>query len=551
MWGMFMKKDPIYITGHQHPDTDSVASAIAYAFFKKSLGIPAVACCLGKLNAETKYLLSRFGFAEPQRLTDARITLGEVSMDPPTYIHPDTTIFESLQQMQQGNRTYCGVVDEQMHLIGLVTKSDISVIGLYDTSRSISIMSQTPLENFRKTLDGTVIYDDPQMHINGKVSVIAMTGPENLPNYDVASRIVVCGNHPETQKIIIEKGAGMLIVVWASHIEESVIETARAHHCPILISGHGGMNTLRYIYFAPSVSQIMKTELVSFRSQELAEDVGRKMLQSRYHIYPVTDADNHLVGYVSRYYIMQAPSKKLILVDHNEFSQSVRAIEKAQVLEVIDHHRINDFASQYPVQFRNEIVGSTSTVIATIFRENQIPIPTNLAGLLLGAILSDTLNFHSPTTTDKDRATANILAAIADLDIEEFAQEMFQASATNVDTSAAQLITLDMKIFDVENCKISISQVILASMSDLHISAVEIQTALDRFAEKKDLDLSVLAFTSIQENGSTLYFGGNRVAWAKEAFPDAPDQECTFHQGLLSRKQQLLPRLTEVISKYC
>ena len=238
-------------------------------------------------------------------------------------------------------------------------------------------------------------------------------------------------------------------------------------------------------------------------------------------------------------------------MDHNEFSQSVRAIEKAQVLEVIDHHRINDFASQYPVQFRNEIVGSTSTVIATIFRENQIPIPTNLAGLLLGAILSDTLNFHSPTTTDKDRTTANILAAIADLDIEEFAQEMFRASATNVDTSAAQLITLDMKIFDVENCKISISQVILASMSDLHISAVEIQTALDRFAEKKDLDLSVLAFTSIQENGSTLYFGGNRVAWAKEAFPDAPDQECTFHQGLLSRKQQLLPRLTEVISKYC
>ena len=546
-----MKKEPIYITGHQHPDTDSVASAIAYAFFKKSLGIPAIPCCLGKLNAETKYLLSRFGFPEPQRLNDARITLGEVSMDPPTYIHPDTTIFESLQQMQQGNRTYCGVVDEDMRLIGLVTKSDISVIGLYDTSRSIAIMSQTPLENFRKTLDGTVVYDDPEMHINGKVSVIAMTGPENLVNYEVEGRIVVCGNHPETQKVIIEKGAGMLIVVWASKIEESVLEAARARHCPILISGHGGMNTLRYIYFAPSVRQIMKTELVSFRNQELAEDVARKMLQSRYHIYPVTDAENHLVGYVSRYYIMQAPSKKLILVDHNEFSQSVRAIEKARVLEVIDHHRINDFASQYPVQFRNEIVGSTSTVIATIFRENQIPIPTNLAGLLLGAILSDTLNFHSPTTTDKDRSTANILAAIADLDIEEFAQEMFRASATNVDTSASQLITLDMKIFDVESCKISISQVILASMEDLHISTVEIQTALDRFAEKKELDMSVLAFTSIQENGSILYFGGNRIAWGKEAFPDAPEQEPTFHEGLLSRKQQLLPRLSAVISKYC
>ena len=274
------------------------------------------------------------------------------------------------------------------------------------------------------------------------------------------------------------------------------------------------------------------------------------MLQSRYHVYPVTDAEGHLTGYVSRYHIMQAPSKKLILVDHNEFSQSVRAIEKAQVLEVIDHHRINDFSSQYPVQFRNEIVGSTCTIVATIFRENQIPIPVDLAGLMLGAILSDTLNFHSPTTTEKDRTTANILAAIADLDVEEFASEMFTATASKVDSSPSELIKTDMKIFEVYGCKLSISQVILASLEDLHLEAVDIQAALDKFAEKKDLDLSVLAFTSIQDNGSVLYFGGNRTAWGKEAFPEGPEGEHTFHEGLLSRKQQLLPRLTEIIEKY-
>ena len=545
-----MKKTPIYITGHQHPDTDSVVSAIAYSFFKRSQGVPTVPCRLGKLNGETRYLLDRFGFPEPQLLTDARVTLGEIAMDPPSYITPDTTIFESLQQMQQFNRTYCGVVDESKNLIGFFTKSDISVIGLYDTARSIAIMAQTPLENFRKTLDGRIVYDDPAMELNGKVSVIAMTEESRLQNYDVEKRIVICGNDPAAQEAVIRKGAGMLVVVWAQDIAPQVIDCARQYHCPILISGHGGMNTLRYIYFSPSVSQIMKTELVRFTTQELAEDVGRKMLQSRFHVYPVTDPSGKLFGYVSRYHIMQAPSKQLILVDHNEFPQSVRAIEKAQVLEVIDHHRISDFSSQYPVQFRNEIVGSTCTIVATIFRENQIPIPVNLAGLMLGAILSDTLNFHSPTTTEKDRSTANILSAIADLGLEEFGTELFTATASKADTSPEELIKADMKIFEVWGCKLSISQVILATTEDLHLEAADIEAALDRFAEKKDLDLTVLAFTSIQENGSILYFGGNRTAWGKEAFPEDPTAERTFHQGLLSRKQQLLPQLTSVIEKY-
>ena len=213
-----MKKTPIYITGHQHPDTDSVASAIAYAFFKRSLGTPAVPCCLGKLNEETRYLLNRFHFQEPQLLTDARITVGEVAMDPPTYISPETTIFECLQQMQQGNRTYCGVVDQEKKLIGMVTKSDISVIGLYDTARSIAIMARTPLENIRKTLDGKVIYDDPAMVLNGKVSVIAMTQSARLEHYDVEHRIVICGSDPEAQKQVIRQGAGLLVVVWLSLI---------------------------------------------------------------------------------------------------------------------------------------------------------------------------------------------------------------------------------------------------------------------------------------------------------------------------------------------
>ncbi|MBC8573937.1 putative manganese-dependent inorganic diphosphatase [Jingyaoa shaoxingensis] len=544
------KKNPVYITGHRHPDTDSIASSIAYAFFKKSMGIPTIPCRLGSLNAETSYLLDRFGFEAPMLLQDARMKLSEIEMDSPVSITPDTTIYETLQIMQQNNRAYCGVVDEEKHLLGMVTKSDVAVVGLDDTARSIDILAHTSSENIRKTLNGQILYDDADAVINGKVSIIAMTMPERLDRYDVEKRIVIVGADTMAQKKCIQLGAGMLIIVWADKVDESVIEEAKAHHCPIILSGHGTMNTSRYLYFAPSVERIMKRNPIFFHNHELAEDVGVKMLRNRYRAYPVVDQNDQLVGYISRYHIMDAPKRKLILVDHNEFSQSVNAIEKSQVLEVIDHHRINDFSTSQPVAFRNEIVGSTATIVATIFRENQIPIPPNLAGLLLGAVLSDTMDFHSPTTTEKDISTANILAAIADLDIEEFAQEMFSITSNQDKVSFPDMINQDLKIYDIHSCKLSISQVIVPSARDTQRDAKEITAALDRFAQKKYIDLAVLVFTSILENGSVIYAGGTRAPWAAEAFPNADGREHSFQENLLSRKQQILPALTSVISEY-
>lgn len=544
------KKDPVYITGHRHPDTDSIASSIAYAFFKRSMGVQAIPCRLGVLNEETRYLLTRFGFQEPVLLQDARVKLSEIAMDSPVSITPDTTIYETLQIMQKENRAYCGVVDENRHLLGMVTKSDIAVVGLGDTAMSIDILAHTSTENIRKTINGTVIYDDDQACINGKVSIAAMTELDRLDRYDVKGRIVIVGANTEAQLKMIRQGAGMLIIVWSDQVHESVIQAAREYHCPIIRSGHGSMNTSRYLYFAPSVERIMKKKLVSFRSNELAEDVGVKMLRSRYRVYPVIDQEDRLVGYISRYHIMDSQNRKLILVDHNEFSQSVNAVEKGIVLEVIDHHRINDFSTSRPVAFRNEIVGSTATIVATIFRENQIPIPTNLAGLLLGAVLSDTMNFHSPTTTERDRSTANILAAIADLDIDTFAEEMFTVASAQGQTSLTDMINQDMKIYDIHSCKLSISQVIVPSAKEIRRDAREVTGALDRFCQKKQIDLAVLVFTSILENGSTVYAGGTRSSWVSEAFPDRDGEEHTFQENLLSRKQQILPALTSVISDY-
>ncbi|HAB93990.1 MAG TPA: putative manganese-dependent inorganic diphosphatase [Lachnospiraceae bacterium] len=544
-----MEQDRVYVTGHKHPDTDSVAAAIGYAFYKRANGIKAVPCRLGKLSAETKYLLDRFGFEQPMLLEDARYKLGEIDLDEPVSISPDKTLREAIVILQKNNRQICSVVDDKGKLLGIVTRSDAADLSMGDTGITAKLLKDTPVECICKAVDGKIVYKDPESRVNGKVSIIALT-KEKLTDFDFRDMILITGNDPKVHTELVKMGAGVLIVVRTDEVAPEVIEAARENHCSIIISGHDTMNTSRYVYFAPTVSRMMTKNPVKFYASELVEDAGRKMLRSRYHAYPVINDDGKLLGYVSRYHVMNTGNKKLILVDHNEFSQSVRGIEKAELLEVIDHHRINDFSTNRPVSFRNEIIGSSATIVATIFRENQIPLPKNLAGLILGAILSDTLKFQSPTTTEKDKAMANILAGIAGLDIDEFAKDMFSVSANIKGKTLNELLNQDIKFFNIEGCKTMISQVIVTSADTARKMESQVQQLLDTFTKKKELDLCVMAFTSILENGSVVYAAGDKAMWALEAFPNKEGESRSLQKGVLSRKSQILPRLTAVVQKY-
>ena len=544
-----MDKNRVYVTGHKHPDTDSVASAIGYAFYKRANGIKAIPCRRGKLSAETKYLLERFGFEQPMLLDDARYKLGEISLDEPVSIKPDKTLFEAIRVLAKNNRQICSVVDDEGRLLGIVTRSDAADIAMGDTESTAKLLKETPIECIKTAINGKIIYEAPGRRMNGKVGVIAITS-EDLSGFEVKDRIIITGSDSKAQSDMIRLGAAVLIVVRADDVEANVLEMAKEYGCSIIISGHGTMNTSRYVYFAPRVSQMMVTNPIKFYDSELVEDAGRKMLRSRFHAYPVIDDDEKLLGYVSRYHVMNTGSKKMILVDHNEFSQSVRGIEKAEVLEVIDHHRINDFSTNQPVAFRNEIIGSTATIVATIFRENQIPLPKNLAGLILGAILSDTLKFQSPTTTSKDIATAKFLAGIAGLDIDEFAKDMFSVSANIKGKTLNELLNQDIKFFDIEGCKTMISQVIVTSADIAREMESQVQELIEQFVKKKELDLCLMAFTSILENGSVVFAAGDKAPWAAEAFPNKEGGTLSLQTGVLSRKSQILPRITAVVQKY-
>ena len=539
-----MKTDPVYIIGHKHPDTDSVASAIGYAFFKKAMGVKAIPCRLGDINSETEYLLNRFGFEVPMLLHDARNTIGDIEIDPPVSIGPESTIAEVILLMNQHNVPSFAVTDEDGHIIGFISKSDLANIGLGDTAEGIELLKHAIPADIAKTLDGQLIYDDPELHLSGKTSIIALTA-KGTENYDVKDRIVIVGDSPEAMLELIENGAGMVIAVWTKEIAMEVIAAAKERHCPVIISGHGTMNTSRYLFFTPRISLIMKSPIL-FKRTDLCEDAAVRMAHSRFRNYPVADEEGRLVGYVGRYHLMNSKNKSIIMVDHNEFSQSVRAIEKAQILEVVDHHRINDFATGQPVAFRNEIGGSSATIIATMFCENQVLLSKNLAGLLLGAVLSDTLMFRSPTTTEKDRKIANVLAALADLDIEEFGAEMFAATAVNSRGDVFDMIVRDIKYYEIDGCKTMISQVIIDSALSMNTRRIEIMHAMDSLVQKKELDLLVVAFTSIIEDGSLVFASGEKANRCMEAFPTTPENG-PLQKGLLSRKKQILPAVTAAL----
>lgn len=539
----------VYVIGHKNPHADSVAAAIAYAAYKREQGIDAVPCVLGKINKESKYLLDRFGFEKPMLLETAQVRLDEVDLASPIAITPETTIFESVHLMDKEKREGFAVVDEEKKILGWVSKSDLANIALNDTKLLHGMLRDTPTEYIAKTISGSVIYDDAERHLNGKVSILTMTNKDNLEDYDVTDRIVITGSNKKAQKILIEKGAGMLIIIWEMKVDDSVIKLAEEHHCTIILSGYGAMNTSRYLFFAPPVRMMMTKKPMKFYVHELAEDAGRKMGRAQFRAFPVVDEEEHLIGYLMRHHILNYNDKQLILVDHNEFSQSVKGIEKARVLEVIDHHRVTDFSTSRPVSFRNEIVGSTCTIIATIFRENQVPIEENLAGLMLGGLLSDTMNLQTPTTTDKDVQTANILAALAGLDLDRFTEELFSVTEDE-GGSLEELMNRDIVFEDVMGVRLMLTKVNVPQVEPYRDRAEDMQHTLDVLTKNKNADIGILSITSALENRSILFGAGDKANWLFEAYPDPEGEPHSIHEGLISRKMQILPSISSVISKY-
>lgn len=541
---MTQKMNQVFVVGHRHPDTDSIVSAIAYAELKKALGMEAVACRLGPINDETNYVLNRFGVEKPMLLKDARAVLGEIDMDPARTIPLSASIKDAMDAMSEDRRPLA-VVDDLGRLIGIVTNSNLSYVAMGDTAHTIELLQRTPVENIARAIDGELVYEPETFRFNGKTSIIAIA-KSKLKHYELKNRLVIIGNDTESQLEAIRKGAACIVTVWTETIEPEVISEAKKAQCAIIQSSHGSMNTSRYLLFSPSVQEVMTTDLVYFNFNEFVDDVGRKMLQTRFRSYPVVDNDNHVIGFVSRYHILNSPSKKLILVDHNEASQSVEGIEQAEVLEIIDHHRIGDLNTHKPIYFRNEIIGSTASIITKMYREHEIEIPQKIASILLAALVSDTLNLKSPTTTAQDYEIIAYLEEISGLNRFEFAQDMFESTSNLKNKSYREIINQDIKRFNISKQEVMVSQVLVYHFAELEHIVDDFEEEMEAFVEAYRLDLLVVIFTSIEDNGSMILSAGKLEHAVQEAFGNGDN----FLENVVSRKNQIIPKLSSVISKY-
>lgn len=542
--------ETIYITGHKNPDSDSICSALAYAEYKNGNGnINAIPIRLGKINRETKFILDYFGVKAPKALDTIRLSVEDLDFDKIAPITPDISFRMALELMKKNNLNSIPVVGDKEELLGIVTISDIiqAYIDVWDNT--ILGKSKASIDNIIDTLSAKPIYIPNKIkEFNGKLLVLAME-PNTVSNYIDKDDIVICGNRKDIQSSALEKDISLMIVTGNLDVEDDIIKKAKSKNIAIISTPHDTFTTSRLIPQSIPVNYVMtKENLVLFDLDDLVDDVKAKMSQTRYRSYPVTDNTNRVVGLISRYHLISSKKKKIILVDHNERSQSIDGLEEAEILEIIDHHRVADVFTGTPIYFRNEPVGSTATVIASIFFENGRRPSKKIAGILAAAIISDTLLFKSPTATKTDKVMLKRLEKIANLNVKEFAMEMFKEGTSLIGKTPDQLLSEDFKVFTIDENKIGIAQVYTMDPESLKDMKSDLLSLMQRRIETEGYTTFILMLTDIFEQASEMIVVGDNKELIAKSFGKEIKNNSFYAKDVLSRKKQVVPPITSAIT---
>jgi manganese-dependent inorganic pyrophosphatase len=544
-------KNIIYITGHRNPDTDSICSAIAYAEFKNKTGkIPAVPIRLGEINRETQFVLNYFNAEMPELITTVKTQVSDLDIDLVAPISPDISLKMAWAIMKKNDIKTLPVIDENDRLAGVASVSNLASSYLDIWDNSILAKSNTTLENILDTLSAKCVYSpDKPFKITGKV-IVASMHPDSMKEVIEAGDIAICGDREDSQRLIINSKACLIIITGNYVPSDDIIELAKTIGCTIILTPFDTFTASRLITQSIPISYVMsRKNVLSFNTEDFIDDIKYIMLETRYRSYPVLDENNKVIGSVSRYHLISQNRKKIILLDHNEKTQSVLGLEDAEILEIIDHHRIADVQTGLPIYFRNEPVGSTSTIVASIFFENGIRPSKNVAGLLCAAIISDTLLLKSPTATLVDDLTLKRLAQIADLNVEDFAKEMFKAGTSLEGKTAKEIFFQDFKVFSLNNFKVGVSQVGTMYIESFDLLKGDMINLMTKKAKDSGFDLILLMLTDILNGGSLLIAAGEHTEIVSKAFNVSLTNNGVYIPGLVSRKKQVIPPITSVINK--
>ena len=545
------KKEKIYVIGHKNPDTDSICSAIAYADLRQKVtGQVHEAKRAGHVNDETAYVLDRFGVEAPKLLTDVRLQVRDLDIHEMQGLKPNASIRDTWERMRQEQAKTLPIVKDD-ELVGVVSTGDIakSYMDVYDSE--ILSKARTQYRNIVKTLDGTMITGNEHGYfMRGKVAIGA-SSPNLMEEFIEKDDLVILGDLEEAQACAVNIDASCMVICKDAEVSPKLIQKAKEQSIVIIQTPYDTFTTARLINQSIPVKFYMTSgPLTMFRMNDYVDDIKDIMAKKRFRDFPILDRHGRFKGFISRRRFLGASKKKVILVDHNERSQAVDGIEEAEIIEIIDHHRLGDIETVSPITFRNQPVGCTATIINQMYEENEIEVPREIAGLLCGAIISDTLLFRSPTCTPLDERTAKKLAKISDIDLEQMAQEMFNAGSNLKGKSAEDICFQDFKQFTVNDTIFGVGQI--TSMSKEELAAIRdmMTEHLPKVLEAHNLNMIYFMLTDIlAESTELLCVGTGARGIALSAF-DLPDNaKSLILKGVVSRKKQLIPVLVETMQQ--
>lgn len=536
----------VYILGHKNPDTDSICSAIAYAYLKRRLeGLNAVPVRVGPINRETQFVLNYFGIEEPMYIDNVYAQIRDIKYDKPLTIPEDSSIYDVWKLLVETNLQTALIVDKSNTLRGIATLGDIAKSYLF----SLEELSKydIPISNIVRTLNGKVLLQNADF-AKGNLVVAAMSLESVLKRVAKDCTLIV-GNRQDVQIEAIKKGAKTLIVTGNHDVSKEVLGVAEEHNCTVIVVPYDTFDTVRLISQCLPISYIMKKEdIISFKETDYINEIRDTMLKYKYRNFPVIDNSGKVLGLLARRHILNYEGKKVILVDHNELSQAVEGIEEAKILEIIDHHRVGGIATDSPILFRNHPVGCTSTIINKIFEENGLAPEPKIAGIMCAAILSDTIMFKSPTCTPEDIRAAKKLAQIADIDIDDFGVKMFKAGTSLEGKTVEEIFYTDFKDFIMNDLKIGVGQVnTLADTKELDAKLLQF---MENELKSKNYDMILLMITDIINEGSKILFVGEPKEILERAFNVEIKGNSFYLPKVVSRKKQIIPPISKVINSY-
>lgn len=532
--------EKVYVFGHRRPDTDSVTAAITLSYLKNQLGVNAVPVVLSDINNETKYVLDYFKVDTPKYLNDVKVKVKDLNYSKKYFITDKTSVYQGFLAMTEAKIHKIPVVDEAQHLVGILSMGDIAEDQLSNELHHL----KASYDNILEVLNGSALtrFDE---EIEGEAFVASYKSTTIIETIKIdRSSIVIMGDRHSVIEYAVNNKARLIILTGGSNIKPEHIEIAKANKVNIIKTDYDTFKVTRIFNLCKYASEIVSVKnVLCIKDLDDVKEFISIANQTKYSYYPVINKDEKCLGMLRLSDANEVKRHKVILVDHNSYDQSVIGLEEAEIMEIIDHHNIGTIGTSMPINFRNMPVGSTNTIIYQLYNENLIPIPKQMAGLMLSGILSDTLILKSPTTTDLDRTVVTELSNLLGIDYKEYGIEMLKAGSSVKGKTPYEVLYTDFKIFPLGDRKMGIGQITTTNAEEILSNKEAYIDLLNQVSMENDYYFTALFITDIIENGSYILYSNEGASLLRSAYGLRTIQEGTYLPNIVSRKKQVVPNI--------